>query len=233
MVKTGECFNLEREMVSQVRSWLTKLGLTVKEEFPTPWGICDLVGVSFRKKGAEQRKQLGQLSSIGPLARIEVFNRIPDVQTNRSVKLADLLLGFGGFITEEELTRHLQHLIRSRFVTVTQNGHLQRRDGWVPLHKKIVAVELKLSRVEDALDQASSHLVFATHAYVAFPEELALRVVRGQRRAEFEAAGIGIIGVLHRGARVLLPSRSETQRQTRTLQMHCVERFWRTQVTGS
>ena len=53
-------FRIEREMNSSARTWLARLGLMVKQEFYTPWGICDFVGISFDSARVKQRLDLGQ-----------------------------------------------------------------------------------------------------------------------------------------------------------------------------
>ena len=43
----------------------------------------------------------------------------------------------------------------------------------MPLHDRIVAVEMKLSGIADALDQALQNKAFAEESYVAFPTDVA------------------------------------------------------------
>ncbi len=40
------------------------------------------------------------------------------------------------------------------FIVRTDTQALQKINGWMPLQKRLVAVELKLSRVEEAISQA-------------------------------------------------------------------------------
>ena len=53
-------FRLERDMVQSARNWLTDQGFQTKSEFYTPWGVCDLVAVSFKEASVRQRLALGQ-----------------------------------------------------------------------------------------------------------------------------------------------------------------------------
>ena len=53
----------------------------VKEEFSTPWGICDFVGVSLNKKRVAERLRLGQKEPIGPFVRLGILRAIPDIES--------------------------------------------------------------------------------------------------------------------------------------------------------
>lgn len=92
-------FQREREMFDSARKWLGFQGFMTKAEFRTPWGICDLVGVLFNDSRVKQRLQLGQTESIGPPLRIELFDRIPDLETGRAVGPGRLEREFGEFLT--------------------------------------------------------------------------------------------------------------------------------------
>jgi hypothetical protein len=224
-------FLLEREMLTPGRDWLRRQGLLTKAEFSTPWGICDLVGVSLLRERVRQRLSLGQHEPIGPPLRIALLNRIPDAKTGKKVALETLEFEFNDLLPPGELQKILRTLIESGYVVEARSGCLQKLNGWVPLHWRIVALELKLERVEEALNQALSHLKFATHSYVGFPSKLAIRIARSKRRRAFLDAGVGVLGISPQGCEVLVPSQNQdSMERDRILQMHCVERFWRTHV---
>ncbi len=230
-LQSGRAFQFEREMSAPSRDWLKRQGLIIKEEFSTPWGICDLVGVSFAQERVLQRLSLGQREPIGPPFRIALLNRIPDSQTGKTVALDGLEREFNDFLTPSEIQRALKSLVESGFVVTVHSGCLQKLNGWAPLHWRIVALELKLRRVEEALNQARSHLRFATHSYVGLPSELALRVAQSSRRRDFLNFGVGIVAVSPTHCQVVVRSRGQSSaEQDKVLQMHCVERFWRTRV---
>jgi hypothetical protein len=48
-------FRIEREMAAIGERWLQSQGMTVKREFPMPWGICDLVGITFNRAKLQRR----------------------------------------------------------------------------------------------------------------------------------------------------------------------------------
>lgn len=221
-------FQRESQMVVPVERWLTRQGLTVKREFLLPWGVCDLVAMSFRARNVKNRLKLGQYEPIGPLSRVQLLTQIPDVDSGTAVSVADLKRLCDRWTSPKSLEMDLQRLVRDRFLTRTSDGSLQKLNGWYPLQKRLVAVELKLSRVVEALDQAASHLSFATESYVALPVGIADSVLRGNRLSDFKRAGIGLLRVEIADCRVLLRPALSTAAVDAALQMHCTERFWRT-----
>lgn len=221
-------FQREFQMVVPVERWLERQGLTVKREFVLPWGVCDLVAVAFRSRNVRKRLKLRQHEAIGPLSRVQLLAQIPDVESGSAISEADLRHQCEEWTPVSSLNLDLQRLFRDRFLTRTNDGRLQKLNGWYPLQKRLVAVELKLSRVTEALDQAASHLSFATESYVALPAVIADGLVRGDRLSPFKDAGVGLLRVEAADCRVLLrPVRSAVSRDV-ALEMHCAERFWRT-----
>jgi hypothetical protein len=218
-------------MVVPAWEWLTKQKLFAKREFYTPWGICDLVGVSLYKRRVQQRLRLGQLHPIGCARRIALLNQIPDLESERFITTSQLFADFDFGFSEREIMRQVDGLIDKRFVVRYESGRLQKVNGWAPLHKRIVAFELKLQRVQEALFQAISHLNFATESYVGLPEKKA-ESASGSVLETFKKAGVGLVAVGPIRCQVLLRSKPRVESDP-VLQMHCVERFWRTHVRGN
>ncbi len=227
---TQAVFRLECEMVDPARVWLTSQGLMAKTEFYTPWGVCDLVGVSLEPKRVQERLNLGQKEPIGPLLRVEILARIPDAVEGRGVTIERLESLYENLLAPDQLRAELERLKTRGFVQVDRRGALQRLNGWAPLHDRIVALELKLGRVDDALAQATSHLAFAEESFVGFPSGLAERVVNSNRVGEFRKAGVGVVSVRADRCTVLFPSKPSSGLANPVMQMHCVERFWRTRA---
>jgi hypothetical protein len=232
LLRSGRSFRLEREMLGSARRWLNNQSLLVKKEFYTPWGVCDLVGISLSNARVRQRLDFGQRLSIGPLQRIALLNRIPDFETGDSVTWSQLAADFQGFLSESDLHNELEHLIKSKFVQRAGPACFHKLNGWAPLHNRIVALELKLERVEEALFQATSHLKFATESYVGVPEKVAHRVYRTSVH-HFETTGVGLVAIARHRSRVLVRSRPNRDQTDSVFQMHCAERFWRSHVTGN
>jgi hypothetical protein len=225
-------FKRESEMASPVRNWLYRQDLQIKQEFAVPWGVCDFVGVSFRAHHVLKRLVCGQHKSIGPLRRVEVLRHIPEKDSGESISFHQLLEVCGP-VDAESLQSDLKNLLASRFISRSRTNGFQKINGWVPLHKRIVAVELKLHRISEALGQASSNKAFATESYVAFPSDLARRLFVGDRKDEFVAAGVGILEVQSDTCRVRLRPDSRSVNSDDSLRAHCVERFWRTRGSSS
>ncbi len=221
-------FHLETEMSNPVIRWMRRSGLTVKPEFFLPWGICDLVGVILDPARIQKRLSYGQNRSIGPPARVRILSRIPEHDSGRSISLRKLKRDFLGFFPADVLERELRTLSRDRFVTSPRIGFFQKRNGWAPLHQRIVAVELKLTRLSEAVAQATSNRSFATHSYVALPGQLALRISKSGRAKVFKQEGIGLLAVWHRSCRILLEASARPSLHDEVIQSHVVERFWRT-----
>jgi hypothetical protein len=230
---TERGFKLETEMVPAVSDWFRKSRLTVKEEFSLPWGICDLVGVSLNLNNVRKRLALKQTKAIGPLWRVDLLRYIPDQETGRTISVQQLERVYGNRVPTPVITTEIEKLVADHFVLQTRTGSLQKLNGWMPLQKRIVAVELKLKRVSEALCQAASNRAFATESFVALPWETAHRLSKGRRVSEFDDAGVGILAVGHNACRVMLPASTHGIRTDLTLQMHCVERFWRSRDSSA
>jgi hypothetical protein len=232
-LQRGYAFRLEREMLSSAKRWLDRQRLYVKTEFYTPWGVCDLVGISLFKTRVRQRLDLGQRSPIGPLRRIALLDQIPDFESQVSVTSSQLAARLRKVYSECEIDKQLDRLIANGFVLSNEPGRFQKLNGWAPLHKRIVAFELKLHRVDEALFQATSHLQFATESYVGLPDGVALRVMHGASIEGFKRSGIGLVAVGPNRCRLLYRPHARCEQTDPILQMHCVERFWRSHVIGN
>lgn len=228
-------FTREMEMLEPAQTWLQDQGLMTKAEFYTPWGVCDLVGVEFRKNSVKKRLRLRQMSAVGPAARINLLRNIPDPDEDgrTSITLRRLERLFSYRFDAEEVQREIQYLVKNRFVCSPKRNHFQRVNGWMPLQKRIVAVELKLNRITEALHQAACHRKIAQEVYAAFPIHTAERLVSSGRVEACTNLGVGILGVHPDGCERLLKPSGRKPEIDPVLEMHCVERFWRTFATDN
>jgi hypothetical protein len=226
-------FRLELDMAAPVYAWLRRNQLNVKCEFALPWGICDLVGVSFNERRSQLRLAHGQAHSVGTPRRLSLLHKIPDVKSRRSITLRRLRSEFNGILSNEALKHELHYLIRTNFVQTPKSGFFQSVNGWAPLHDRIVAVELKLNRIHEAFEQAYSNRAFASESYVALPSRTAHRLIRTGRADLFRRSGVGILAVGARSCLPVLPSSYSCKDQDLLLQAHCVERFWRSRGSCS
>lgn len=223
-------FTKEHQLVDPVIRWLEAEQLSARRELSLPWGICDVVGVQLNQKSIRQRLKLGQRLPIGPPSRVFVLLHIPDDKVGHSIRLRTLQRKLGPILGVDTVKKEVETLLARKFVAETRYG-LQRSNGWYPLDKRICAVELKLSRVTEALQQAVRHLAAATECYVGLPSDLAMRVATSTRRRQFENFGIGILSITRGSCGVALKAtrrKTGEARPTETQRMHLVERFWRT-----
>lgn len=221
-------FRLEAEMAAPVIRWLRRGGLTVKAEFLLPWGVCDLVGVKLDAARTKLRLSYGQTRSIGSITRLLILSRIPESDSGKSITFQRLAKDLSAHFSSDDLLEQIDTLVGGKFVIRPRRGFLQKVNGWAPLHSRIVAVELKLTRISEALNQATSNRAFATDSYVAFPRGRALRIARSNKADLFVRSGIGLLSVSHHACQELIkPCRIDATSNAIT-QSHVVERFWRT-----
>jgi hypothetical protein len=226
-------FELENQMAPVVVRWLTNQGMTVKREFEVPWGICDFVGVLFNTHQVKARLEYGQTKPIGSAVRVSILAKIPDITSGLSISLEELYEQEFGYLSHEALSSEVQRLVKMKFVRAAGDGQYQKLNGWYPLQKRIVAIELKLSRISEALAQGSANRSFTSESYVGLPSALAYRVAQSRRVSEFRAKGVGIVAVSAHSCRRVLNSSSEPKIEDTVLQSHCVERFWKIRAKSS
>jgi hypothetical protein len=224
-------FKAEADMAKPVKRWMESLGLLVRSEFISPWGICDFVGLSFSKIKVARRLALGQKCPVTSMARAALLLRIPDVESNKCTTLADLIAECAPAIPTEIVTTETRTLIKDKYL-VRDGDRLQKVNGWMPLQKRLMAVELKVKRVEQAILQAQNNLGFASESYVGLPAQLANRIAGSNRRNEFLKLGIGLLAVTSGSCRMLILSRPEISGNP-VFQFCCVEKFWREATRGN
>jgi hypothetical protein len=220
-------FQYEQNMVEPAIGWLREQGLMVKKEFPTPWGICDLVGCSLNKSQVKKRLGLRQTKPICSQLRVHLLSLIPDQEQRTVITTDELQEHFGRYLDRTGIEAEVGRLIRDRFVEEASPGHFFKHNGWMPLHRRLVAMELKLTRVDDALHQAINNLGFADESYVGLPVEAAKRLLDSKRKVDFESRGVGVLAVNPTGCRaVLRPAKCRSGTESTATQVYSVERFW-------
>lgn len=226
-------FQQEADMTRVVDRWMRSSGLTTKSEFVTPWGICDLVGLKFKKASIRHRLNLKQTKALSSITRMALLLQIPDVETYRSTTLRRLAQQCAPSVPADIVAHEVEHLITDRYVMQSGRGRLQKVNGWMPLHDRLIAIELKMARVDEAMCQARDNLGFADESYVAFPSKVARRVFGNPSRwPEFFRSGIGLISVTRCQCRVLVAA-GRAVWQDEAIQAYCVEKFWRTRTRDS
>jgi hypothetical protein len=215
-------------MAAPALEWLRRNDLIVKTEFSTPWGICDMVGVKFRPSRVRLRLSYGQRHAVGPSLRLHVLSKIPEQGSGGSVTFRRLHAESFACLSLDRLRAELEHLTRGKFIASPSPGVYHKLNGWAPLHHRIVAVELKLSKVSQALLQARSNLAFATESYIALPLDRAIRVAHGRLGPAIRKSGVGLLGLSLTKCERFFTGTRVAESCDEILQAHCVERFWRT-----
>ena len=226
-------FNYEHQMTAPAEQWLRAQGFLVKREFQTSWGICDLVGCSFDEEKVLKRLDFGQTRPIGSQIRAMILAKIPDKNEGKDITLEELQEPFINYLNGRKVETEVKKLIKDKFVHVTPQGTFQKLNGWMPIQNKIVALELKLNRIEEALHQAINNLAFADESYVGLPMKNAERVSTNARRRQFTYKGIGILGVTASECKVLLEPRPENSYKNEFIQCYSVEKFWTMHLRGN
>ena len=221
-------FNLEAEMTKPVLHWMQSLDLLVKSEFVSPWGMCDLVGLSFNKRNVSKRLKLRQTKPVASMIQAALLLCIPDIETGKFITMRELIDHCAPSVTSDVVIAETKRLIGQRFIC-NSNDRLQKVNGWMPLQKRLVAVEIKLKRVEEVMLQAIKNLGFADESYVALPAELAARIMKSARKNDFHQYGIGLLAVTSKSCSVIMRSHRQLPDQRNLVaQFYCVEKFWRT-----
>lgn len=223
-------FQLETEMLEPAVRWLEAEGLRTKTEFITPWGICDLLGVALNQENAELRLSRGQRKPLARPARIALLNHIPE---ETFITLPRLERELAPWLSPHDLREELQRLQAWHYLATPRRNSFQKLNGWAPLHDRIVALELKLSRIEEALAQATANLKLTPESYVGLPSPTARRILEGPRRTEFRKLGVGLLSINHGRCEVLIPPAAPRETVDPVFEAYCVERFWSAWITDS
>jgi hypothetical protein len=209
----------ERAMLSPIHLWLASLGFFTKNEFQMPWGICDLVGVKADPTAVIERVKEGRIPVATLLA-------IPTRGSRRYTTIEELASTLGPHLEAGQISDIVKRLKSKKFVSVN-DGRITRPSGRHGFYEKIVAVEFKLTRIEEALAQATHHKVVTSDSYVALPHIVAEKAVHDGWRAEFGRKGVGLISLRSDACDVVWqPARSSIYPVNPVFECHAAERFW-------
>ncbi len=104
------------------------------------------------------------------------------------------------FARPEKTTKALHRLERIGVLHRESDAAFMLRD-WFPTDSEVVAVEAKLARWRDAVDQAEEYLHFANRSYVALPTETVTRST--ELKAECRKRRLGLLAVSRQGVELV------------------------------
>jgi hypothetical protein len=104
--------------------------------------------------------------------------------------------------TTDEILSASKPLIEKGIV-INKSDNLFISKEWKNILPTIIAVEAKVSKWQEAVNQANRNRIFAHHSFIALPEKSAIRV---QNHSVFHQFGIGILGVSEQGSVRLIRS---------------------------
>jgi hypothetical protein len=217
---------LESQLQWPAEKWLLDHGYVTTREFKTPWGISDVIGVKPNLDRSYQRLGLGHTLSLGDVSSVMVLLRIPTVASKRSASKAEVVSEMGDLIGVAEVEVILQRLIRKGIVAENGAGRLVRHTPWLPYHDGFVSVELKLQRVDEALKQAKRHRTITPSSYVGLPREIAEKVMTSERKADFVAAGVGLLSISGETCEEVISPAAEINAIERVYEIAAAERCW-------
>lgn len=222
-------FRLESDMTPIASQWMSDQGADPRLEFGTPWGICDIVGAAFDEDRVNERVRLRQRTTLGSARLIRLLHQVPEVS---SISY-DELMGLASVAFDaEEFRASIERFLKRRLIKRSAPGMLTRVNGWDPIGR-VIAVELKLHRVSEVIEQARRNRSIADQSYAGLPEDIACRIAEGRQAIKFRSAGVGLLSVGRDGCEVLIPPSTNLSQLDRAGHTHCLERFWRSRPRAS
>lgn len=185
----------ETELAPSVWKWLNAQGAYPVDEFEAPWGITDFFGIRPNLDKSLQRVASGQIASVGNDQSVLILLSIPAAGSGESVDEKKIIKEFSYLIGERRVSSILLGLKKRRFISISRGGQISKNTSWMPYHERMWSVELKLSRVDEALTQAKRHLKITPFSYVGLPPLIAEKTASSAKAKEFETAGVGLLSV--------------------------------------
>jgi len=170
------------------------------------------------------RRNSGHLVAVESDQAVSVMLSVPDGAG--SVSRASLLEEFTDSLGERRLNEVLQTLLRRKLLREDETGAYTRSTPWMPFHRKLIAVELKLKRVEEVLNQAKRHLTITPHSFVALPPAIAARLAASSKADEFRLAGVGLVAASNGTCEELIAPSFSGERLDRVFEIAAAEKCW-------
>lgn len=189
-------------MTPIVRKWMSNQGFGIISEFQHPSGYCDLAGIQFDQEKVQKRIKSKQARRIKGMFE---FGHLLSAENSLDI------------ISETYI--HQDYFKRK--LAIVDHDRLSLLVDWIPFHKKIIAVELKLNKISEVINQAIGNFSFANESYIAMPIEIAQKLVDHEKVIKH---GLGVLGVLDNGVlRLRMPDKFVPNKG---LHFHAAEKFW-------
>ncbi len=216
--------DLESHLAGTVLRWLGEQGLVQLSEFVTPWGVADVLAIRPNLDRVNARIEAGHLDAVIDAHAMQLLLSLP--AGAKAKRISDLARKFEPLLGQALFERAVRSLMRKRFVI--QDGlSLRRRVDWLPYHERLVAVELKLRRIDEAVAQARRNKAITAESYVALPAIIAERVAFTERRLGFEESGVGLLSVQDDICAELIPPDLSGKTVIEVQELSAAEACWR------
>jgi hypothetical protein len=168
---------------------------------------------------------LNQVRAVGHIRRVALLECIP---SQGDISLRELLRKSSHLFSNDELQKELKQLEADHFVCSSEHDRYSRFAPNCSDENLIVAVEVKLSKIEEVLAQARANLAFADQSFIGIPIANAERLTNLERHKGLISSGVGLLGVERGRCEVLIGSGGDKSKTNPAVRAHCIERFWRT-----
>lgn len=186
---------LETQLEASVWRWLRGIAEITVDQFQTPWGIADLFAVKCDFDRVLMRRELGQDVASTRDQDVMVLLAIPELTSGGRTDERRLAKKFSYLLGEAKVRLIVAALKRRKLIKVDADGAICRNTPWIPFHKQMWAVELKLQRVDEALAQAKRHLKITPYSYVGLPPQIAERTAVSAKSEDFRESGVGLLSI--------------------------------------
>lgn len=179
----------EALFVEQLQKFYENKNKLTLREVNFSYGVADLVLLDIDNKKFGLRKKREQRGTLLNRKYFEVLSILPDIDDNKPEPMILSEIATKSGISQSYIRSSiLKDLIDGGFVKAIDKGYV-KVNGWVPIAKKVTAIEAKLSDWKSGIWQAQRYLNVADVAYLAMPPEYIHRV----DLQECINAGIGLI----------------------------------------
>lgn len=211
-------------MTPLVNNWLMARNLTTVAESGVFGGYCDLVGYEPDEDKMLERIKDRQKTPISSYLSHAILSMLRDVDWATTNAIYS---EFRDYYDESEIRSQLRQLSSRRMILLGKDS-VSLAAKWYPMHKRIVAVELKLNRITECFEQAVANGLVATESYVAFPKDVADRIADNSRKyAKYLDKGIGLLTVTPNDCKILIGATPSFLSGLPVIQGQVSEKLWR------